>query len=56
MDTAVARKAAEARYNVVYLAISPRGGHFPALEQPQAWVDDLRAFVRDRRSNREGIR
>jgi microsomal epoxide hydrolase len=48
-DTGLARKAAEARYNVVYLTISPRGGHFPALEQPQAWTDDLRAFFRERR-------
>jgi microsomal epoxide hydrolase len=48
-NTAVARKAAEARYNVVYFTISPRGGHFPALEQPQVWVDDIRAFYRERR-------
>jgi pimeloyl-ACP methyl ester carboxylesterase len=47
-NAAAARKAAEARYNVVYLTISPRGGHFPALEQPQAWTDDIRAFFRDR--------
>jgi pimeloyl-ACP methyl ester carboxylesterase len=42
----VARRAAEARYNVVHLTISPHGGHFPALEQPQAWIDDLRTFTR----------
>ncbi len=45
-DTAPARRAAEARYNVVHLTISRRGGHFPALEQPQAWLDDLRTFTR----------
>jgi pimeloyl-ACP methyl ester carboxylesterase len=42
----IARKSAETRYNVVHLTIAPKGGHFPALEQPQAWMDDLRVFVR----------
>lgn len=23
----------------------PRGGHFAALEQPDLWLDDVRAFV-----------
>jgi pimeloyl-ACP methyl ester carboxylesterase len=41
-----ARKAAEARFNVVHFTQSEHGGHFPALEQPAAWLDDLRAFVR----------
>jgi pimeloyl-ACP methyl ester carboxylesterase len=41
-----AREAAAMRYNVVHFATMPRGGHFPALEQPQLWMDDLRAFVR----------
>jgi hypothetical protein len=27
----------------------PAGGHFAALEEPQALVDDLRAFFRDLR-------
>ena len=45
-DPALARKAAETRYNVVHATIAPKGGHFPALEQPQAWMDDLRTFVR----------
>jgi pimeloyl-ACP methyl ester carboxylesterase len=48
-DTAAARERAQARYNVVYLTISPRGGHFPALEQPQAWIADLRAFFSEQR-------
>jgi len=39
-----ARKAAEARYNVVHFATMPHGGHFPALEQPKLWLDDIRAF------------
>jgi pimeloyl-ACP methyl ester carboxylesterase len=45
-DPALARKSAETRYNVVHATIAPKGGHFPALEQPQAWMDDLRTFVR----------
>jgi epoxide hydrolase len=45
-DPALARKSAETRYNVVHATIAAKGGHFPALEQPQPWMDDLRAFVR----------
>ena len=45
-DPALARKSAETRYNVVHATIAAKGGHFPALEQPQAWMDDVRAFVR----------
>ena len=43
------RAGAEARVNVVRWTDMPHGGHFPALEQPQLWVDDVRAFFRDRR-------
>jgi pimeloyl-ACP methyl ester carboxylesterase len=49
-NTAEARKAAETRYNIVHFTTHARGGHFPALEQPKAWVDDIRAFVRAARS------
>ena len=28
----------------------PRGGHFAALEQPELFVEDLRAFARSLRS------
>jgi pimeloyl-ACP methyl ester carboxylesterase len=45
----VLRSDAETRYNVVRWTDMPRGGHFPALEQPQLWVDDVRAFFHDRR-------
>ena len=45
-DADLARKSAETRYNVVHATIAPKGGHFPALEQPQAWMDDMRTFVR----------
>jgi pimeloyl-ACP methyl ester carboxylesterase len=40
------RAGAETRYNVVRWNDMPRGGHFPAFEQPQLWVDDVRAFFR----------
>ena len=29
---------------VVRIADKPRGGHFPALEQPALWVDDVFSF------------
>lgn len=47
--TPEAREAAEARYHVVHFATMPRGGHFPALEQPALWLDDIRRFLHDRR-------
>ena len=47
--TPAARQDAETRYNVVRFTTMPRGGHFPALEQPTLWLDDVRAFFRDRR-------
>jgi epoxide hydrolase len=49
--SAEARKAAEARYNVVHFTTMTRGGHFPALEQPKLWVDDIRAFFATVRKN-----
>jgi len=45
-DPALARNSAKTRYNVVHATIAAKGGHFPALEQPQPWMDDIRAFVR----------
>ncbi len=48
-NTEAARASANVRYNVVHYATMPRGGHFPALEQPGLWLDDLRAFFRERR-------
>ena len=41
-----ARKAADARYNVVHFVTMEHGGHFPAFEQPQAWMKDLLSVVR----------
>jgi pimeloyl-ACP methyl ester carboxylesterase len=40
------RASAEARYNVVYWTVSEHGGHFPAMEQPKLWLDDIRGFLR----------
>ena len=36
----------ERRYNVVHWTDMPRGGHFAAMEQPELFVRDLRAFFR----------
>ena len=40
----------EARYNLKRFTLMPRGGHFPAAEEPELLVEDLRAFFRDLRS------
>jgi hypothetical protein len=40
------RRWAEQRFNVVHWTEQPRGGHFAAFEQPDLFVDDLRAFGR----------
>lgn len=40
------RRWVENGYHVVHWTDMERGGHFGALEQPEAFVDDLRAFVR----------
>ena len=41
------RAWAEARFNIVRWTEMPRGGHFAALEEPQLYIDDVRAFFRD---------
>jgi pimeloyl-ACP methyl ester carboxylesterase len=46
-NTEAARKAAETRFNVVHFTTMPHGGHFPALEQPKLWVDDIRTFFHE---------
>jgi len=33
-------------YDLVYCTDQPEGGHFPAMEVPDLFVDDVRAFVR----------
>jgi epoxide hydrolase len=34
----------EAAYNITHWTTMPRGGHFAAFEQPELFVDDVRAF------------
>jgi pimeloyl-ACP methyl ester carboxylesterase len=36
----------ERSYNVTHWAEMPHGGHFAAMEQPELFVDDVRAFFR----------
>jgi microsomal epoxide hydrolase len=40
------RRWAERRYNVTHWSEMPHGGHFPTFEEPEALVDDVRAFFR----------
>ena len=50
------RRWVEARYNLKRWTEFPHGGHFAALEQPEALVGDIRAFFRDLRSNTASTR
>jgi len=43
------RQWMEARYNLKRWTEMPRGGHFPLLEEPELYVDDVRAFFRELR-------
>ena len=36
----------ERAYNVIHWTDMPRGGHFAAMEEPDLFVDDLRAWAR----------
>ena len=38
------RSWCEAAYNITHWTTMPRGGHFAAFEQPDLYVDDVRAF------------
>ena len=40
------RSWVERQFNVVHWTDMERGGHFPAMEQPELFVDDLRLFFR----------
>jgi microsomal epoxide hydrolase len=40
------RRWVEAQYNLTRWTEMPRGGHFAAMEQPDLFVDDVRAFFR----------
>jgi pimeloyl-ACP methyl ester carboxylesterase len=41
------RSLAEKSYRIVRWTDMPRGGHFAAMEQPELFSEDLRAFARD---------
>ena len=43
------RSWAERVYNIRRWTVMPSGGHFAALEEPKALVEDLRGFFRDLR-------
>ena len=43
------RRWAEARFNVQRWTEMASGGHFAALEEPEALAADIRAFFRDLR-------
>lgn len=40
------RSLAERAYNIVHWTDMPRGGHFAAMEAPDLFVDDVRAFAK----------
>ncbi len=48
--TRMPRPWVEAAYDVVHWSEIPRGGHFAAMEVPDLFVDDVRAFFRPLRS------
>ncbi|HEY1354409.1 MAG TPA: epoxide hydrolase [Ktedonobacteraceae bacterium] len=47
------RSLAQRFYNIQRWTLMPAGGHFAALEQPQALVEDIRAFFRPLREIRQ---
>jgi pimeloyl-ACP methyl ester carboxylesterase len=51
-DLVVPREFAERCYNIQRWTDMPRGGHFPALEEPELLVEDLRAFFREFRNGK----
>lgn len=48
-ESKLPRKWVERSYNVTRWTEMPSGGHFPALEEPELYVKDLREFFRDLR-------
>ncbi len=45
-DLVVPREWAQRHYNITRWTDMKRGGHFPAIEEPQLLVEDIRAFFR----------
>jgi microsomal epoxide hydrolase len=48
-ESPVARTWMQERFDLRRWTEMPRGGHFPALEQPDLLLDDVRAFYRELR-------
>jgi len=48
------REWAERFFKVQRWTPMPRGGHFAAMEEPALLVDDIRAFFRPLRAERQG--
>jgi len=46
------RRLASQYANLVHWSVMPRGGHFAAAEEPELFVDDIRAFFRVARAQR----
>jgi microsomal epoxide hydrolase len=44
------RALAERAFNIQRWTVSPKGGHFAALEEPRALAEDVRAFFRELRN------
>jgi pimeloyl-ACP methyl ester carboxylesterase len=44
------RRWVERGYNIQHWTEMPRGGHFPALEEPELLAEDIRLFFRAVRS------
>ncbi|MGQ0569395.1 MAG: epoxide hydrolase family protein [Armatimonadota bacterium] len=40
------RRSVEKAYNVLHWTDMPKGGHFPAMEEPELLVEDIRSFFR----------
>ena len=45
----------ESVYNIVHWTDMPRGGHFAAMEEPEAPVADIRAFAGPLRQGSGGL-
>jgi microsomal epoxide hydrolase len=48
------RALIEPHYNLQRYTVIDSGGHFPAMENPDALVDEIRAFFRPLRTSADG--
>jgi hypothetical protein len=49
------RRLAERENNIVYWSEHSRGGHFAAMEEPDLFTEDVRAFFRHLRRHPAGM-